>query len=422
MKKRTSLRRAFGVALGISLALAPALAQRTGGGQNPTTPSPGGGNLPGNPGGTTGGGRTGTTPQPTNIPSNTTQPDFSQTQPGQPSPVFLSGRVMMDDGTPPPESVVIQTVCNGIPKPQGYTDSKGHFGFQLGENSSQMMARDASMGGGSDYGVQTRSSGSMGQAAARLLGCELRAYLPGYQSDSVELSMHRFMDTPDLGTIVLHRMGNVEGSTISATSYAAPKDAKKAYEKAIDAMKKKKWTEAEKDLRKAVDLYPKYATAWFRLGLSLAEQKREPEAREALSKALQIDPKYIEPYRPLSLLAFRDGQWQTVVDLTSKLLRLDPVDFPDAYFYNAAASYNLRNMDQAEKNAREAVRLDTSHRYPRCEQLLALILAARRDYTGAAQYMKSFMQHDPEAQNDAQVRQQLAEIEKNAAPVAQQGR
>ena len=35
-------------------------------------------------------------------------------------------------------------------------------------------------------------------------------------------------ETTDIGRLVLHRMGQVEGLTISATSAMAPKDAQKA--------------------------------------------------------------------------------------------------------------------------------------------------------------------------------------------------
>src|SRR5205809_80391 len=62
-----------------------------------------------------------------------------------------------------------------------------------------------------------------------LMGCEIRAALPGFRSDVVNLSGRRAFDNPDVGTIVLHRLANVEGVTISAVSLQAPKDAKKAY-------------------------------------------------------------------------------------------------------------------------------------------------------------------------------------------------
>ena len=43
----------------------------------------------------------------------------------------------MDDGTAPPDSVVIERNCNGYARNEGYTDSKGNFSFQLGQNSDR---------------------------------------------------------------------------------------------------------------------------------------------------------------------------------------------------------------------------------------------------------------------------------------------
>ena len=62
------------------------------------------------------------------------------------------------------------------------------------------------------------------------------------------------------------------GTTISALSLAAPKDAKKAYEKGMEALKKKKPQDAVKNFEKAVEVYPKYASAWYELGRFHAAQ------------------------------------------------------------------------------------------------------------------------------------------------------
>ena len=72
-----------------------------------------------------------------------------------------------------------------------------------------------------------------------LMGCELRATLAGFRSDIVSLNGRRAMDNPDVGVIILHRMANVEGFTYSGTSAFAPKDAKKAYDKGREAVKKR---------------------------------------------------------------------------------------------------------------------------------------------------------------------------------------
>ena len=229
-----------------------------------------------------------------------------------PRPIFLSGKVMMDDGTPPPEAVVIERVCGGNPRPEAWTDSKGHFSFQLGQNTAMMA--DASVGsvGGAgfpDYnsgggmqqpGMNTGSrsmGGPSGSTMGRdLMNCDLRANLAGYRSEVVSLAGHRMFDNPDVGTIILHRLGNVEGNTISATSLAAPKDAKKAYDKGRDALKKKKPADAEKEFQKAVDAYPKYAAAWYELGMLQQDQKKFDDARKSYQQALAADAKYVQAH------------------------------------------------------------------------------------------------------------------------------
>lgn len=153
-------------------------------------------------GGSTGGGRT---PAPT----RPTQPSTGPWMTGgdrQPAmmdiqrPIFLTTVVVMDDGNPPPEPVVMMLVCNGQPRPQGYSDMKGRFSVTLGQNNIVMP--DASISGPNDtFGsnstrsVQTGPT-SGGMSERQLMGCEFRADLPGFRSDVLQLSGRRLMDNP----------------------------------------------------------------------------------------------------------------------------------------------------------------------------------------------------------------------------------
>src|SRR5207244_1652346 len=152
------------------------------------------------------------------------------------------------------------------------------FGFELGGKFNGTM-RDASESSGFDFGadsgigtstpgskITSLSGGSPFGGENRFANCELRGRLAGYRSQTINLASRRPLDNPDVGVILLHRMsGNEGGSTVSASSLAAPKDARKAYEKAIEALKKHKPEDAEKSLEKAVEAYPAYAAAWFEL-------------------------------------------------------------------------------------------------------------------------------------------------------------
>ena len=122
----------------------------------------GGGGAAGGGGGSTqqptsppGGIGQGTSTQPGNTGRNPfpqgQDPNQRQQMPEMQRSIFLSGKVMLDDGTPPPEPVTIERVCNGNPRPEGYTDTKGRFSFELGRNSAMMA--DASTNSGSFDGI-----------------------------------------------------------------------------------------------------------------------------------------------------------------------------------------------------------------------------------------------------------------------------
>jgi tetratricopeptide (TPR) repeat protein len=222
---------------------------------------------------------------------------------------------MLEDGTAPTSRVSIQRVCGTSQRTEAYTDSRGYFSFQLGSNTSELIqdASSDSFGLGRDplsTPTVSRSGSSTGTVEQRLMGCELRAQLPGYQSQSVSLSNRQPMDSPDLGVILLHRLGASEGTTVSATTLAAPKDARKAYEKGLALAKKNKFDEAQTELQKAVALYPHYAMAWCDLGRVQASLGKPDEARKSFDQSIQADQKYVPPYVDIARLQLRAKQWQ----------------------------------------------------------------------------------------------------------------
>jgi tetratricopeptide (TPR) repeat protein len=332
-----------------------------------------------------------------------------------PRTIYLSGKVMLDDGTPPPDRVIVERVCNGVARPEGYTDSKGRFSFQLGQNTSMMM--DASVSSGNDpFNPGAGNIGGMGNqrgiSERDLAGCELRANLAGFRSDTVMLAGRRSLDNPDVGTIVLHRLAKVEGYTFSATTALAPKDARKAYEKGLDQVKKQKLPDAEKELTKAVESYPKYAVAWYELGKVYQQENKIDDATRAYNESIKADSKFVSPYGQLARLAVATQKWDQAAQYTSSMLKLNPYVSPDIYFYSAVANYNIHKFDVAEEHAREAVKLDKDHRNPKSHHLLGVILAEKQDYKGAAEQMRIYLQFRPDAPDAAMVKQQLTQVEK----------
>lgn len=348
-------------------------------------------------------------------------------------PIFFSGKVMMADGGPPPEPVQIERVCNGNPRPEAWTDSKGRFSFQLGQNSAMMA--DASVSSTDPFGSSGAGGGGFGNSPGMggmssmggrgrgiserdLMGCELRASLAGYRSDIVNLGGRRAMDNPDVGTIILRPLANVEGKTFSMTSQLAPKEAKKAYDKGIDLLKKKKPAEAQKEFEKATTAYPKYAAAWHELGRVHEFGKNNAEAKKAYQQALAADNRFVKPYLQLAGIAAAEQNWKDVADTTDRIIRLDPIDYPQAYFFNSVANYNLQKYDDAEKSAREAVKRDERHQWPRAQYLLGILLAMKDEYAPAVENLKGYLKFAGNAPDNEQVQKQLSEIEKRLSASA----
>src|SRR5580704_12321018 len=109
--------------------------------------------------------------------------------------------------------------------------------------------------------------------------------------------------------IVLHRLVGVEGTSVSVTALNAPKDARKAWEKGVDFLHKSRTAEAEKELEKAVEIYPKYANAWLDLGRAREQQQAEALARDAFLKAIDADNKLVGPYVELGKMAVLRQNW-----------------------------------------------------------------------------------------------------------------
>jgi tetratricopeptide (TPR) repeat protein len=233
--------------------------------------------------------------------------------------------------------------------------------------------------------------------------CSVTIRLKGYRTAQVTLRND--------ATIVLKHIGLHEGSTVSATALNAPEPAKKAFGKGVNAMTDEKWAAAQKNFEKAVEIDPDYAAAWSDLGEVLQKQSKPAEARAAWEKAVQADPKYIKPYIQLTMLDLEEKRLEDAIAIGGRAVAMNPLEFPELYFYYAAANFNLKRYDVAEANARRATELDNAHEVPRAELLLGTALAAKGDRSGALQHFRKYLEIVPKAQDADQVKRAIAQLE-----------
>src|ERR1035441_10038837 len=109
--------------------------------------------------------------------------------------------------------------------------------------------------------------------------------------------------------------------------------------------------------------------------------------------------------------------WAESAQYSRAWIQLDPEDFPAAYLLNALANARLNKMEEAERAAREGVRVDKDHQVPRLSYVLGVILMEKHAYSESEKCLRTFLELSPNAKDAPLVRAQLVELN----PVSSKG-
>jgi len=306
---------------------------------------------------------------------------------------YLAGEVALKGGALPWDAIPVTVSCDGKIRYTTSTDAKGRFVIAPADpKGSTTVKADAK------------------PLASQFVGCTVDASLPGFSSTPVVVANRNVLDSPNLGTISLHRESGSGDSALSTTTASAPKEALKFFEKARTEWLDNKPDRAQKDLQKAVETYPQFAEAWYQLG-KIQEAAKSPDAWNSYSKSAAADPKFNLPHQHLAALAVLSGKWQEVVEQTTIELQLNPRGSVDTWYFNALGNFQLHNLDIAEVSANKSLAMDPLHTQPNTEQLLAVLLAQKQDFAGALQHLRSCLTYFQPGPNLDLVKQQIAQIE-----------
>jgi tetratricopeptide (TPR) repeat protein len=308
--------------------------------------------------------------------------------PGRPddpsaSPMQIRGKVVLEDGSPPPSPPTVRSICMMVPLMihQTVTDKRGQFAISLGAAYTEMYS----------------------------MPCELTVTLKGYRPATVRLAAH----DGEIADIVLEAIGTAESKTISVSSAAAPTEAKAAYERARQAILKGDARAARGELAHALEVYPKYPLALTMLGRLQMDAGDHVAARQSLQKSIEAEPSYLPPYERLAILALLEQNWSELARVTDRVIQLGAYAYPQMYYYNAQANVGLDHLDAAERSAQDALKVDPKQ-FIRANYLLGLIYARRGDLASSVDRLKIYLASSPA---DAEpIRKQLADFEKRLQP------
>lgn len=326
-------------------------------------------------------------------------------------PRFLRvhGRVVSSDGSSLADRAAIQSNCNGTVKTETYTDSKGNFSFDFSDTRAQTLA---SLPAGNDSSPVSVAPGEMRKNDPRdPRDCELSAVVASFTSERVDLRARNFtLGNLDVGQIVVHRIGALSGSTISAKP--VPEAARKAYFKGLEEKGKGKLDAARESFRKAVDEYPQYALAWLELGRIQNAQNDPTSGRESWQHAISADPSLLSAYQELAQREAQDKDWQGLAATTDEMLKVDAQNHPEFWFYNCVSKYHLGDIDAAVRSGLEGVKVDRAHRVPKMEYVLGVILLQKGDTSSAAEHLHTYLSISPNGTDAADAQKKLEEVGK----------
>lgn len=200
-------------------------------------------------------------------------------------------------------------------------------------------------------------------------------------------------------------------STVSATSLGVPAKARSQYERACDAFRKKKWIDAEKYARDAIEMYSKYPAAWVMLGEVLQDEQKMDEAHDACMKPLSLDPKYLPPYLCLAGLLNLEKNWSDLQALSDRFVGMNPAADMYAYYYRGLALFHLRNLPEAQKCILQAIADDSEHHQPAFNFLLAQIYGRQGDLANATLQIQQFQKYSNSQKDRDTAKEYLSELQ-----------
>jgi tetratricopeptide (TPR) repeat protein len=342
-------------------------------------------------------------------------------------PIFISGNVMQEDGSFPPNGAMIEMDCGGTKTREAMVTPNGRFSFQYG--GSRKFSDLVPDAGDSNAYINDEASiywspVKSGEGAKietttplniRLSGCDLRAQLAGYRSSFIRLNGTVLTSVNEVGSIILYPEDKVRGTSISAVNLLAPKKAKSLLKQAAKAVKKQKPDEAERLLKSATEIYPRYIDAWVQLGTLYQKRRLFDEAYNAFKKAVAIDPLFVVPHIRMCWAYADEKNWRELAAAAERALVLDPVSYPELYFLSAIAHYNLQNFVKAEKRAGQSKLRDTYHYYPKTHLILANIFENKNDWAASKEELGNYLRFAPNASDALLVRKRLKGITDKAA-------
>jgi hypothetical protein len=114
----------------------------------------------------------------------------------------------------------------------------------------------------------------------------------------------------------------------------------------------KKYGDAEKVLKKSVDLYPHWGTSEYNLGVAYHMNHKTNEAKKYYSEALKDAPAYILGYENMAILLYYNNEFDSAITFSKRALK----KFPNSVKLWQVVGYSSQKLDHRQ-DATEAAQM-----------------------------------------------------------------
>ncbi len=304
--------------------------------------------------------------------------------------LLMRGKVVMEDGSAPNRSIGVERFCNDTgAQPAAQTDKKGNYLWPMEIDPLNSRA------------------------------CVLRAAFVGYESTVINISAFNWSTDPSLPPLVLRRReaGSSNDDLNIFYEDGIPLAARNAWNNAQKLVQKKNWPGAERELRTAVRLAPKFTRGWNALGYVCSNENKPAEARDAFQRVVELDPKSLDALLDVARESIAAKDWSNAENSAAALIKADTKQrYPEIYLHQATARCYLKDLDGAEASARTGIRLDVRRKVPRIEYVLGVILEAKGDYAGAREHLAQYLALDSKPADAAEIRARMENLGRPQPP------
>ncbi|HLW80288.1 MAG TPA: tetratricopeptide repeat protein [Terriglobia bacterium] len=215
----------------------------------------------------------------------------------------------------------------------------------------------------------------------------------GYQTHQEDVDL---TNAPRLWTVNIYLNPLTKTAAAVAPSVndaAAPKEARKDYEKGAQALQEKRYGEARKRFEKALAEYPCYARAKTDLAVVSVAERKLMDAEQQLKQASECDAGYVDAYLKLGELYNVEKRFAESEAPLSQGLRRSPGDW-QFYYELGTAQYGQQHFKEAESFYLKAQSFNADMP-PEFHAKLANVYVSMGAYDRAYREMQTYLRADP---------------------------